>query len=65
MLLDDFVTGGNGGQAGLAVVGTFDNRSASIFQNFDATDSMIVALIGYRLNTDAAVRAGLSWIEIK
>ena len=65
VLLDDFVTGGNGSQAGHTVVGTFDNRSASIFQNFDATDSMIVALIGYRLNTDAAVRAGLSWIEIK
>lgn len=65
VLLDDFVTGGNGSQSGQTAIGTFDNRSASIFQNYDATDSMILAVIAYRLSADATVRAGLSWIEIK
>lgn len=65
VLVDDFVTGGIGGQTGQVVSTTLDNRSSSIYQNYDATDSMILAIIGYRLSTDAAVRASLSWIEIK
>lgn len=65
VLLDDFAIGGVGGQTGSTVTGTIDNRSASIFQHYDATDSMILAVIAYRLGTDATVRAGLSWIEIK
>lgn len=65
VLVDDFVTGGNGSRSGSVVSSTLDNRSASIYQNYDASDSMILAIIGYRLTTDAAVRASLSWIEIK
>lgn len=65
VLLDDFAVGGSGNQSGPTISASFDDRSASIYQNFDATDSMILAIIAYRLDTDASVRAGLSWIEIK
>lgn len=43
-----------------------DNRSSAIYQNYDSTDSMIVAIVAYRLNNDNAVmRASLNWIEFK
>lgn len=43
-----------------------DNRSSSIFQNFDSTDSMIIAIVAYRIpNDNAAMRASINWIEFK
>jgi hypothetical protein len=43
-----------------------DNRSSAIYQNYDSTDSMILAIVAYRLNNDNAVmRASLNWIEFK
>jgi len=32
---------------------------------YKPTDSMIVAIIGYRLSSDATAYAALDWIEIK
>jgi len=43
-----------------------DNRSSAIYQNFDSTDSMIVAIVAYRIpNDNAVMRASLNWIEYK
>ena len=43
-----------------------DNRSSAIYQNFDSTDSMIIAIVAYRLKNDnAEMRASLNWIEFK
>ena len=45
---------------------TTDNRSSAIYQNFDSTDSMIIAIIGYRIpNDNAVMRASLNWVEVK
>ena len=43
-----------------------DNRSAAIYQNYDSADSMIFAVVGYRIpNDNAVMRASLNWVEIK
>lgn len=43
-----------------------DNRSSAIYQNYDSTDSMILAIVAYRIpNDNAAIRASLNWVETK
>lgn len=65
VLIDDFVNGGQANRLGNAVSDIIDNRSTAIYQNYDATDSQILAVIGYRLSADASVRSSLSWLEVK
>lgn len=43
-----------------------NNRSSAIYQNYDSTDSMIIAIVAYRIpNDNAVMRAALNWIEFK
>jgi hypothetical protein len=43
-----------------------DNRSSAIYQNYDSTDSMILAIVAYRIpNDNAVIRASLNWVETK
>jgi hypothetical protein len=63
--MDDFASGSNGNSSGKNAVGVLDNRSNCIYQNYDSTNSQIMAIIGYRLSQDATVRAAMSWTEIK
>lgn len=43
-----------------------DNRLASIYQNFDSTDSMIFALVAERTtNSNTNTFANMQWIEVK
>jgi hypothetical protein len=43
-----------------------DNRSSAIYQNYDSTDSMILAIVAYRIpNDNAVMRASLNWVETK
>jgi hypothetical protein len=69
VLQDAYAVGGSGTGANRTSAATdlsIDNRTASIFQNFDSTDSMIFALVAYRIGTDnAALFASMQWIEIK
>lgn len=65
VLCDDFAVGGQGNNSGMFTGAHIDNRSSSIFQNYDATDSQILAIVAYRLSADATVKASLSWNEIK
>jgi hypothetical protein len=45
---------------------SIENRLASIFQNYDSTDSMIFAIVAYRIGTNnAALFGSMQWIEIK
>jgi hypothetical protein len=45
---------------------SIENRLASIFQNYDSTDSMIFAIVAYRIGTNNANLFGsMQWIEIK
>ena len=65
VIMDDFASGSNGNSSGKNAVGVLDNRSNCIYQNYDSTNSQIMAIIGYRLAQDATVRAAMSWTEIK
>lgn len=65
VIMDDFASGASGNSSGQNAVGILDNRSNCIYQNYDATDSQIMAIIGYRLSQDATVRAAMSWTEVK
>jgi hypothetical protein len=64
VLFDGFATGSsNRGES--TAIGT-DNRSSAIHQNFDSTDSQIIAIVAYRIpNDNAVMRASMNWIEIK
>jgi hypothetical protein len=64
ILFDGFATGGS--NRGESTFMATDNRSSAIYQNYDSTDSMILAVVGYRIpNDNAAMRASLNWVEIK
>jgi hypothetical protein len=65
VLVDDFAIGGNGNSSSTFSSLHIDNRSSAIMQNYDATDSQILAIIGYKMSTDASVKASISWIEVK
>lgn len=65
VIIDDFSSGANGNGSGQNAVGVLDNRSNCIYQNYDATDSQILAIIGYKLSQDATIRASMSWTEVK
>ena len=54
---DDFAVGGIANKPGNLSVLAVDNRSSAIYQNYEANDSMILAIIAYRLTADANVRA--------
>ena len=64
ILFDGYATGAS--NRGAATDASIDNRSATIHQNFDSTDSMIFVLVAYRIaNDNAELLASLNWIEIK
>lgn len=65
VLMDDFAIGAVGNSSTSFNSSIVDNRSSMITQNYDATDSQILAVIAYRISSDANVKASLSWIEIK
>lgn len=65
VLYDDFATGTKGNNNALAGAADVQNRISTIYQNYACNDSMCIAIVGYRLNNDAAVRASMSWLEIK
>jgi hypothetical protein len=64
VLFDGFAAGSS--NRGERTNQTTDNRSSAIYQNFDSTDSMIIAIVAYRIpNDNAVMRASLNWIEYK
>lgn len=65
VLVDNFVSGGQGSNTGQSGLFDLDNRSNAIYQNYDATDSQILAIVGFRLGNDATVNASLGWLEVK
>lgn len=65
VILDDFAAGATGSSSGKNSIGLLDNRSNAIFQNYDSTDSQILAIIGYRLTQDSGVSAAMNWVEVK
>jgi hypothetical protein len=64
ILFDGYATGNS--NRGTSTFRTTDNRSSTIYQNYDSTDSMIFAIFGYRIpNDNAVMRASMNWVEIK
>lgn len=69
VIMDTFAMSGGGTGSNISsgsspIVG-IDNRSNTIYQNYDSTNSQIMAIIAYRLSVDANVKASMNWIEIK
>lgn len=62
---DGFATGATGVGSGSNQITGINNPTARIFQNYDSTQSQVMALIAYKLKTDASVRGTISWDEIK
>lgn len=66
MVIDDqFVTGATNNKLGAAQTETTENRNSVIFQNYNATDSQIMAIIGYSMGTTVNAHAALRWLEVK
>lgn len=64
VLHDGFVSGSQGRNYG-GTIQHAENRSSTIYQNYDSTDSQILCVIGYNTGADVTVQASLSWIEVK
>lgn len=62
---DGFATGANGAGSGSNVVTGSENINNAIYQNYDSTNSQILALVAYKLATNADVKASFSWLEVK
>lgn len=62
---DQFVTGTTNNKLGTAVSANIENRNTTIYQNYNANDSQIIAIIGYYLNATITARATLRWLEVK
>lgn len=65
VLQDGFVAGAQGVGSGTNSINDINNLTASIYQNYDATQSQVLALIVYKLKTDAEIKATMTWNEIK
>jgi hypothetical protein len=69
VIFDGYALGGAGAGANRTSTSTqlgVENRLASIFQNYDSTDSMILAIVAYRIaNDNAALFASMQWTEVK
>lgn len=65
VLSSGYANGNQGNSGGPSFGSGIGDRSATIYQNFDSTNSMIFAIIGYKLAQNASVYASMNWIEIK
>jgi hypothetical protein len=65
VIVDDFVSGAAGNSSGQNSTRILDNRSNAIFQNYDASDSQIMVIVGYRMSQDASASASMNWVEVK
>jgi hypothetical protein len=66
MIIDDqFAVGSTNNKLGVSVSEPSENRNSVIFQNHTATDSQILAIVGFYLNANVNAHAGLKWIEVK
>jgi hypothetical protein len=65
VLYDDFALGTKGNNNAIAGTEDVKNRISTIYQNYAANDSQCFAIIGYYLGSTAAVRASMSWLEVK
>jgi hypothetical protein len=64
ILYDGYAAGAD--NRGSSTFAGTDNRSAAIYQNYDSSDSMIMAIVATRIpNDNAVIRASMSWVEIK
>ncbi len=63
-IVDNYVTGATGHSSG-QIQTLIDNRTASIFQNFDSTGSQVFAIIAFKVTSSASMTASLVWNEIK
>jgi hypothetical protein len=65
VLFDGYAVGGVGNRPQRSGFAS-DNRSSAIYQNYDSTDSMILAIVAYRIpNDNSVMRAALNWVETK
>lgn len=62
---DGFAAGANGAGSGTNVVSDSSNITNAIYQNYDSTTSQVFAIVAYKLSTNADVRAGFTWVEVK
>jgi hypothetical protein len=65
ILHEGYASGNNGNTGSINTIGT-EARSATIYQNIGSTDSMIFAVVAYKINNNnASAYAALNWLEIK
>jgi len=69
IVLDSFALSGGGTgsniSSGTSPITSVDNRSNTIYQNYDSTDSQIMAIVAFKITNDSVVKASMNWIEIK
>jgi|GEM_PF-3730035 len=62
---DDYVVGGQGNKPGTPEEFDVINQTSSIYQNYNSNNSQILAMVGYRLTSDATIKGSFTWLEVK
>jgi hypothetical protein len=66
VLVDSFASGVGSGLGTTPTLTVSDNVNNTIYQNYDSTDSQILAIVSFRLGTtNSNLRASLAWAEQK
>jgi len=65
VLYSGYANGNQGNSSGANPNLGTDMRTATIYQNYDSTDSMIFAIVAYKITNNATVYGSMDWIEVK
>lgn len=66
VIIDGFAQGAVGAGSGTNAIRNLENdRNNAIFQNYSANSSQVLAIVAYKLKTDAIIKANMVWVEIK
>lgn len=65
VLVDSYAQGAVGAGSGTNVIKSADNKKNAIYQNYDSSDSEVIAIVGFHLTGATTTRASLVWLEVK
>lgn len=65
VLIDGFAQGAVGAGSGTNSLREIDNINNTISQNYDSTESLVLAIVAYKLTNNSDMKANMVWTEIR
>lgn len=62
---NNFAVGGQRSNSGSSSSISSDNKTNAVYQNYDSTNSQVLAIVAHKISSNATVSANFSWLEIK